>query len=92
MAEWITARRRPRLAKTVARGYGGEHQAERKGWAPKVKAGVVQCGVCARLILPNQPWHLDHIIPISLGGRDGPKHPAHRACNIAKGGKNRITS
>lgn len=64
--------------------YGSAHQRERAKWA-KVKDKV--CGICHRPILQGQPWHLDHVVPVKLGGADGPRQPAHRFCNLSKGSR-----
>jgi 5-methylcytosine-specific restriction endonuclease McrA len=51
------------------------------------------CGVCGRPIIEGQLAHLDHIRPISLGGRAttlGEVQWTHQGCNISKGGRNRI--
>ena len=87
---WVTGRRtrRPRRRDQ----YGYSHQRERKAWAPRVQAGGVACSVCGYGIVPGTPWHLDHVIPVSLGGAQGPKHPAHARCNISKGGANRLSA
>ncbi|MGH7252653.1 MAG: HNH endonuclease [Nitrospiraceae bacterium] len=52
------------------------------------------CGVCRRPILSGQLWDADHIIPVTLGGSWGIENmqPAHRHCNISKGGRNRVRS
>lgn len=63
---------------TAGRGYGYEHQQERKRWKPLVDRGEVSCGRCHRIIAPGTPWHLDHDDQdrsVYLG-------PAHRKCNI----------
>jgi hypothetical protein len=49
-----------RLAKTAARGYGGEHQKLRKRWAAIVAAGQVNCWRCGRWIAPRSRWELGH--------------------------------
>ena len=70
--------------------YSSHHQQERKRWAGLVAQGGVRCSVCRLFIVPGSLWHLDHLLPVSLGGREiSPKHPAHQFCNISKGGRNR---
>jgi hypothetical protein len=81
-------RRRYQLT-TDRAAWGWRHQQDRARWKSIVDGGGVVCGVCHRYILPGTPWHLDHVVPQSLGGREGLKHPAHAACNISKGGANR---
>jgi hypothetical protein len=65
------------LVKTTERGYGNRHQLERKRWAAKVRAGVVDCTECGRPINPDEAWHLCH-------DHDGdePSRPGHVRCNL----------
>lgn len=44
------------------------------------------CGICYEPV-PYREMHLDHIVPVSLGGGDEPGNlrPAHAACNIRRG-------
>jgi hypothetical protein len=47
------------------RGYGKAHRAERARWEPLVKAGLVHCWRCGRLIIHDPRkrgggWHLGH--------------------------------
>ena len=76
MARW--------LAKTAARGYGGQHQKLRAQWKPTVDAGHAWCTevIClqpTRWIPPGTPWHLAH-----TPDRGGYRGPAHEQCNIAE--------
>jgi hypothetical protein len=69
--------RKPRvLASTTGRGYGARHQAERKRWAPVVKAGRAVCTRCGLSIDPAEPFDLDH-----ADDRSGYLGVAHRRCN-----------
>jgi hypothetical protein len=67
----------------AARGYGGDHIAERKRWVPVVRTGTVPCAHCAWLIGPDEPWDLAH-----TPDRSGWLGPAHRYCNRADGARN----
>lgn len=74
---------------TAARGYGHQHQAERRGWAPTVEAGEAWCAevICLepdRWIEPGTPWDLAH--NRDTGGYLG---PAHERCNRAEGARYR---
>jgi hypothetical protein len=71
-------------AGTTARGYGTSHQRERKRWAPKVDAGLVDCRRCDQPIEPGRPWDLGH--PDDACPK--PKAPEHRVCNRRAGGSN----
>lgn len=44
------------------------------------------CGICGDPV-PYREMHLDHIVPVSLGGGDEPSNlrPAHARCNIGRG-------
>jgi hypothetical protein len=73
--------------KTAARGYGGKHQQLREHWAPKVKAGLVDCHavVCieqSRRIAPGSEWDLGH-----TPDRTRWTGPEHSTCNRSEGGK-----
>lgn len=70
-------------AGTTARGYGSKHQAERRLWDRKVKAGKATCVRCGKNIEPGQHWDLDH-----TEDRTGYLGPAHRSCNRSAGGRN----
>lgn len=35
----------------------------------------------------SQALDYDHVLPIALGGRDGPKQLTHASCNRAKGAR-----
>lgn len=61
---------------TTDRGYGTDHQRERRRWARIVAKGGVRCARCPRLIDPNEPWHLDH-----NDDRTGYLGPSHADCN-----------
>jgi hypothetical protein len=59
------------------RGYGLEHQQERKRWASIVAAGQAVCTRCKQPIAPGANWHLDH-----TNDRLGYLGVAHASCNI----------
>src|SRR4029077_8070238 len=63
----------------VAR-YGEGHRKVRRRWAPKVRAGKVDCARCYQPILPGEPWDLDHD---DAGGDRDYLGPSHRRCNRA---------
>lgn len=72
----------------TARGYGSEHKKERRRWADRVNAGVVDCARCGERIPAGALWDLGHV--------DGDKSryagPEHRKCNRATAGRRRVTS
>ncbi len=49
------------------------------------KAGGL-CHICSTRIFPSDPWEVEHIIPLALGGADEPKNmgPAHKVCHAFK--------
>lgn len=46
-------------------------------------AGTATCSVCGRLVRADEPWDLDHVIPLAMGGTNHRANLAiaHRACN-----------
>lgn len=78
----MTAPRR-KANTTGARGYGWRHQQLREHWAPKVRAGLVDCARCARPILPGSAWDLGH-----TDDRTAYRGPEHAHCNRSAGGRN----
>jgi len=56
--------------------YGSMHKRIRRRWAPKVRAGIVHCWRCGRLIPPGSGWDLGHM-------DNGDRHPEHRSCKRA---------
>lgn len=76
-------------ASTTARGYGTQHQRERKRWAPVVARGDAYCTetLClierdggSRWIEPGAAWDLAHT-PDRLAYLG----PAHSRCNRSEG-------
>lgn len=47
------------------------------------------CHICAEEILGIDDLHMDHVIPLSKGGRHSQENikPAHAFCNLSKGAK-----
>ena len=45
-----------------------------------------KCHLCSRSIAPGEPWEIEHIKPISMGGRDDETNmaPAHVDCHKGK--------
>jgi hypothetical protein len=64
------------------RGYGIEHQRERKRVAQEVEAGQAYCCECGWPIAPGSRWHLAH--DHYNGGYRG---AAHARCNVAERNK-----
>lgn len=59
----------------------------------KVLKGDLICHLCGEGENPAKgPFQTDHVIPHSLGGASTRENlkPAHRTCNIRKGGANRV--
>lgn len=65
------------------RGYGAEHDALRKQWAPRVATGRVACWRCRELIKPTETWDLGH----DDNDRTKYRGPEHLRCNRSAGGK-----
>jgi hypothetical protein len=70
--------RRAKQGTTKQRGYGIQDERERKRWAPRVQAGLVNCARCGNRIRRGEPWDLDH-----EDDRRGYLGPSHRGCNRA---------
>ena len=68
---------------TTARGYGSQHQAERKRWEPIVEAGEATCARCHKPLAPNEPFDLGH-----NDDRTEWTGPEHVKCNRSAGAKN----
>lgn len=61
------------------RGYGVTHRRTVEGWRPLVRAGLVSCPLCGRLIVGA--FHLGHSDDrLSYIG------PTHPACNLREAG------
>lgn len=69
--------------KTRARGYGSDHDRERRRWVPKVDAGLVNCARCHQPIEPGRPWDLGH-----TEDRTGWQGPEHVVCSRRAGARN----
>jgi hypothetical protein len=61
------------------RRYDRAHQAVRKRWIPRVRAGKVNCARCGEPILPTELWDLGHD-DLDRSKYNGPEH---RRCNRA---------
>lgn len=44
------------------------------------------CHICGVKVQIGQPWDIEHVIPLAMGGEDGGDNlkPAHRSCHAAK--------
>jgi hypothetical protein len=58
-------------------------------WQAKRRAAAktlpVRCEVCGRWVRATDPWDLDHVRPVALGGMYGPTRILHRRCNREQG-------
>jgi hypothetical protein len=63
--------------------YGTVHKKERRRWAGRVKAGVVDCWRCGELIDPSDGWDLGHVDEDGRNRGFPTRHPEHRGCNRA---------
>jgi hypothetical protein len=74
---------------TTERGYGADHQRQRKALTPTVDAGQAWCTepICLmddRWIQPGTPWDLAHNREAGPGQYRG---PAHARCNRSEGAR-----
>lgn len=68
---------------TTARGYGWDHQTERKRWQHRLnRDGFLICVRCGQPITVGQPWDLGH-----NPQRTAWTGPEHMSCNRADGGR-----
>lgn len=70
----------PRQGSATDRGYGVQHQRQRRYWEPKVKAGEATCARCRKPITPDQAWDLGH-----TDDRTAWTGPEHATCNRRAG-------
>jgi hypothetical protein len=75
----------PRQGHTTERGYGKEHEKQRRAWVPIVARGeaechAVKCLMPSRAIGVRDEWHLGHTPDRSRW--TGPEHPR---CNTSEG-------
>lgn len=71
----------PSKGTTGERGYGAQHQALRKEYAPLVRSGQAHCARCGQPIHPNAEWDLGH-----TPQRSGHTGPEHTHCNRTPAG------
>ena len=45
----------------------------------------VECSRCSQLVQPWDDWHLDHTVPLAMGGSWADTWPAHAVCNMTGG-------
>ncbi len=47
------------------------------------------CGICKEYVQNHHEWHVDHVVPLSLGGEHAYRNVqlAHASCNLSKGAK-----
>jgi hypothetical protein len=65
------------------RRYGVVHKKARRRWAPRVRAGKVDCWRCRKPIAPGAPWDLGHVEGAAAVAEFGARYPEHRRCNRA---------
>ncbi|NNG20509.1 hypothetical protein HJ590_13220 [Naumannella sp. ID2617S] len=82
------------MRSTTARGYGTQHQAERRRWAKRIKATGIPCtctrdtcphhqGQCPTIIVDGMAWDLGH-----TDDRTAYTGPECVPCNRSAGGRN----
>jgi len=63
--------------------YGTVHKKLRRHWAPKVRAGKVDCWRCGKEIPAYARWDLGHVDEDGQNRGYPLRHPEHRSCNRA---------
>lgn len=61
----------------------------REGIPAPLRSDILAAGRCSYCGCTDGPFHVDHIIPVSKGGRSNPENLtcACAGCNLSKGGK-----
>ena len=54
----------------------------RNQWAAMLP---LPCARCGHPVTAEEPWHLDHLDPVALGGTAESARPAHQDCNLRAG-------
>ena len=80
-------RRKGEIRKLQPARYGFTHQRTRKLVALEVAAGQARCPRCGEMILPGEPFDLDHADGAGNGSYLG---ASHRSCNRAAGNKREV--
>lgn len=60
------------------------HQRARKRAHDAFVSGTL-CRYCRRPMYSHQRLHLDHVVPVALGGGNGPTVLTHARCNMSAG-------
>lgn len=64
--------------------YRSQWQALRARWALLLP---MPCARCGEPVAPDEPWHLDHLVPVAMGGGPETARPAHARCNMTAGSR-----
>jgi 5-methylcytosine-specific restriction endonuclease McrA len=60
---------------------GGQRDCNPRPW----QSEITTCYLCLQPL--SDPVHMDHVLPKSIGGKDGLVMPVHGRCNILKGNR-----
>jgi 5-methylcytosine-specific restriction endonuclease McrA len=72
------------LRRSLVKKLTGQYSGDYRKRAKAVRDNALECHLCGRGALPNDPWEADHIDPAD------PKSElaaAHRSCNLRRGNK-----
>jgi 5-methylcytosine-specific restriction endonuclease McrA len=68
----------------------GKHTTKSPAIRAKLQAMLpLPCVECSRPVMPEDSWHVAHIVPASQGGQTTVSNtgPAHAGCNLKAGGR-----
>jgi 5-methylcytosine-specific restriction endonuclease McrA len=74
------------MSALTSRGSTTRWRRLRTWWAQQLPLPCARCGLPVR---PDDDWHLDHLVPRSIGGGDETARPSHARCNLSAGGVKR---
>ena len=79
-------RLKPKKKDTRVRGTRAYDDPQYRKYRKQLLSMATQCGICLKGVIYDDPFQVDHIIPLALGGSNDPNNlrVTHRSCNIKK--------
>jgi hypothetical protein len=72
------------LRRALVKKLTGQYSGDYRRRAKIVRDTAVECHICGRGALPNEPWEADHLDPADPNSE---LRAAHRSCNLRRGNK-----